>query len=120
MNIPPLMFPAKPPRRRKRRDESAAPPAAPLTMVYWYADWGGITVTLEFDRAIDIGALDASAITVDDPANSGSALVGSGAGVLVHPMRVRVTMVDDGVAVGSITTLSATAGSGIVAVDDGG
>jgi hypothetical protein len=78
------------------------------------------TVRLTFDRAIDISALNGPAVVVDDGADTGNAYRGTGYAVLVTPASAELDLVLLGPASGSGTTLSATAASGIVAVDDGG
>jgi hypothetical protein len=47
-------------------------------------------------------------------------MAATGEGTVVSPVLVRITMVSAGAMSGSGTKLTATAGSGIVAVDDGG
>ncbi|MEA2734154.1 MAG: hypothetical protein QOE14_605 [Humisphaera sp.] len=127
MRVPFLPLPR--PRRRKR-DRSLktlapyvppAPPPPPAALVLVGAEYAtASTVRLTFDRAIDISALNGPAVVVDDGADTGNAYRGTGYAVLVTPASAELDLVLLGPASGSGTTLSATAASGIVAVNDGG
>jgi hypothetical protein len=77
-------------------------------------------VVLTFDRAIDIAGLDGAQITVNDGVYVGSVFAATGAATMLTPASVRITMNPIGEAELGAVTLSASATSGIVAVDDGG
>ncbi len=116
-----LLFPIA--RFRKQRGKThrvpPTPPAA-LSLVAAVYDENGPSLTLTFDRAIDISALVAGAIVVHDGNIVGERFVGDGPGVLISPAVVRISLGSDGSWPGNETTFTATAGTGIVAVDDGG
>ena len=98
---------------------AATTTVVPLTLVA-VAYEPGVAVELTFDRAIDIGAIDAQLITVDDAADTALTYDGGGgAATLVSPTTVRVLLSFTGGSVGAGIRLSAAAGNGIVAVDDG-
>ena len=80
----------------------------------------GAALTLVFDRAIDIAAFVPSAITVEDPSGSGFGFVGTGVVDTPDAQTVVVEMGSTGTAEGTLDVVTATAGTGIVAVDDGG
>jgi len=98
---------------RTRGTSSAAPPG--LTLVSAAYDGGDSSVILTFDRAVDISAFDGSAISLV----SGTTLFGGTTAALDGDAIVEITLVPIGSASGPLR-LSATASSGIVAVDDGG
>ncbi len=91
-----------------------------LSLVSASYDKAAYTVTLEFDRAIDVSALDGSVIFVDDAAEHDERYAATGAAVLVDPSTVEVGLVMIGPAIEPDTHLTAEPGNGIVAVDDGG
>ena len=79
-----------------------------------------VTVTLTFDRAIDIGGIVVGGdITVNDPAITGN-LYAAYAATLVGPNSVSVNLEVVAESTGTLTTLTASGATGIVAVDDGG
>jgi hypothetical protein len=112
--LPPSIIPA---RRRVRRKRTRGASATALTLVAATYD-PGTSVTLTFDRAISAAALDASQISVYDAAGTGWYYNGTGAGA-VAGNSVTVTLLENESAEGP-TRVSATALTGIVAVDDGG
>ena len=79
----------------------------------------GAALTLVFDRAIDITSFVPGAITVQDPSGSGFGFVGTGVVDTPDAQTVVVEMGSTGSAEGTLDVLTATAGTGIVAVDDG-
>jgi hypothetical protein len=123
MTIPPTKYPRRRHHRFKPRATTQSPSAA-LTLIAADFDAGAVpapTVTLAFDRAIDIAGLDASEITVDDGPGSGSIWQGgAGSATLIDPQTVRLPMSEVGPSGSTETTLTATAASGIRAADDGG
>jgi hypothetical protein len=129
MRIPSLEFiPARPRVRRKRRKVLTAgpppppPPPPPVTLVLVSAsyDVGTTSVRLTFDCAIDIAAFNGATLVVDDAADSGNAYAGTGGALLAGANAVDIFLVDPTPPSGPGTTLTVTAGNGIVAVDDGG
>jgi hypothetical protein len=80
---------------------------------------GGPTVTLAFDRPIDIAGIDPSQVTVDDAPGAGWRYVGTGVASMPGPASVVIALIEDGSAEGP-TALNATGATGIVADDDGG
>ena len=62
MNSTPPFKTAKPRVHRKRRSATFGPPPDVLTLVAASFDWDAVILTLMFDRPIDLGLLDASAI----------------------------------------------------------
>lgn len=105
--------------RRRRSVTTPAPPAA-LTLVSATYDIETESVTLVFDRAVDASAYDPAAITVQDGEFAGGLFVGSGPASVVNPTTIQVFLEEIGSPTVSDVELSATAATGIVAVDDGG
>jgi hypothetical protein len=117
------MFVPGPPvgrRRRRRAGAAATPPAAQLALVAATYDKDTPSVDLEFDRAIDIGAMDVAQVIVDDDTFTGARLVGFETAVLVNATTVRVPLNPVGGVEQPDVFLTVGAGNGIVAVDDGG
>ena len=119
MTPPPTFTPA--PRRvhRKRRAATKAPPAA-LTLLEAAYDEVAQTLRLTFDRAIDVAGLAAGQLVVSDGVMTGTQYEGAGPGTLDGPAAVVIALLELGPWENPGTTLTATAGTGIVAVDDGG
>ncbi|MEA2710800.1 MAG: hypothetical protein QOF78_3401 [Phycisphaerales bacterium] len=123
MDTSPPFTPAKRRVHRKRHVGAGSPtPTPPVALVLvsaGYVDVDG-TLTLGFDRAIDISGLAGNQITVDDQP-LGVRWVASGAATLISPMTVRIEMIEDGgIPDGDDVLMNASAASGIVAVDDSG
>ena len=107
-------------RGRRRRTPPPAPPApAALTLTAATYDPAGPTVTLSFDRAIDVAGLVASQVTVDDAGDTGFSYAGTAVASQPTPQSVVVALAPAGSPEGP-TVLNATASTGIVADDDGG
>jgi hypothetical protein len=107
---------------RKRRTHSGAAPTPQELILETaaYEEGEENVILLTFDRAIDIAGLDGTQITVNDGVYVGSVFAATGAVTMPTPASVRIVMNPIGEAeVGSVT-LSASATSGIAAVDDGG
>ena len=114
---PPLEFPR---RRTRPKRQFGPPPATSLTLVaasFQYVGPGG-ALTLVFDRAIDITSFMPGAITLQDPSGSGFGFVGTGVVDAPDAQTVVVEMGSTGTAEGTLDVVTATAGTGIVAVDD--
>ncbi len=112
-NPPPLTVP----RYRRKPRLSVSPPVA-LTLVSAEFDQSG-SVTLTFDRPIDIASLNGSAITVDDGAISGTLWQGL-SGMLTGPATVQIELEPYDPSGSADTLLNAGADSGIVAAGGGG
>ena len=96
------------------------PPPAPLVLVA-AAFSEDETLTLTFDRAISVAGLDGTQVVVDDADLVGNRYDASGGSVTVlSPASVRLAMTVIGLYTQSGVHLTASASSGIVAVDDGG
>ena len=110
-------LPARPRVRRKRRTAPSAPPGVALVLTS--AEYhSGMDVTLTFDRAIDVSAFDPSQITMVDHF-PGKTYTG-GEISLMDVNVARIFLVETGPYAGSAYQLTASASTGIVAVDDGG
>ncbi len=112
-------------RRRIVRGGAATPtppppPPVPPVLIEASFDAGTLVLTLGFDRAVDLEALDPSQIGVDDGPGTGLAYVGSGAATVLTPERFTLGMSDAGSSGGMAIVLLASASCGIVAADDGG
>ena len=118
-----LLFPPSPFRKRRgqsKRTPPAPPPPATLVLVEAAYDEVAQTIRLTFDRAIDIAGLDGAQIVLDDGAITGTRFEAVGAASLDGPAAVVVGLLELGPSEDPGTLLSAGAGTGIVAVDDGG
>jgi hypothetical protein len=104
-----------PRRGRRQKAVFGAPPVAQLMLVS--ASYATFEAVLSFDRAIDVSAFDPTTIFVND-AERWMALRG-GEYSLSDPNTVSLSMGEIGDYEGGETTLEASAGNGIVAVDDG-
>jgi hypothetical protein len=116
----PLRSPPAPPfiRHERKRALTAPTPPAALTLVAATYE-GGAYVELTFDRAVDIAALDASAVVVSDGDVTGFQYAGTAESFLVGPtvLRVMLAAVEEGAEPG--VTMTAGAGNGVVASGDG-
>ena len=79
-----------------------------------------LELTLEFDRPIAVGGFQGSAVIVRDGTANNTEYEGTAPATLIGPARVLIPLTAVGGAFGPEITLSASALSGIVAVDDGG
>jgi hypothetical protein len=111
-------------RRQRRYNAKRSPPAAPgpaaLTLVTATYGPSGLTLTLAFDRAIDIDGFDPGQVAVSDGDYRRALMSGTDPATLTDAMTVEVPLgagllIDSGPVV-----MNATATTGIVAVDDGG
>jgi hypothetical protein len=117
MNPAPIFF-ARRRVHRKRKAAAALSPATALELVGATYSVLAQTVTLSFDRAIDIDAIEGGAITVDDQPN-GLKWNGTGGATLLSPTTVRLLLLEIDSTSGSQVLLNATGGNGIVASGDG-
>jgi hypothetical protein len=115
-----------PPIRQSRRAPKAKaavrPAGRPLVLVsgdYVQVDSAYVLV-LGFDRAISMAGYNGSVVTVTDGAIVYLRYLATGAVTLVNPTTVQIGLVSQGDWEGEDVHLSAAAGNGIVAVDDGG
>jgi hypothetical protein len=115
-----IIVPLIPFRRRRKAGGAAQAPPVALTLVSASYDTDEFSVTLAFDRAVDATGLDASAITLQDGEFAVGSFVGSGPATVVNPTTIKVFLEEIGGPTVNDVELSATALTGIVAVDDGG
>ena len=102
----------------KRRDSRAVVAPTALTLVaasYNEASW----VRVSFDRAISIGAINPSQITVRDGSMDGQIFVGVSA-TLISPVMVEIALAAVEPFSDEYVALYATATTGILAVNNGG
>ena len=119
MPTPETYNPAK--RRVRRKPKQVASSSAPVALNLVAATYEEVvSVSLTFDRPIDIAGLVGGQITVDDGAVAGILYAGTGVATLTGPQTVRIELIEIGLSSGPGTRLTASAASGIVAVDDGG
>ena len=107
-------------RRGRRSGLTNTPtptPTAPVLVAAAYEI--GAAVTMEFDQAIDIGAMSVASVLVDDAPETGWRWEGTGTPSLQSPTTVRVELSIDGEAVGSAITLTAGPGPNVVAAAGG-
>ena len=118
-----MLLPAPPlyPRKRKPRPKAqSTPPAPPVALVLVAATYDpGLSVTLTFDRPIDVSGFNGTFVVVRDGVNA-QLFDASGGAVLTSPNVAELTLVlvegDSSVGV----TMTVAPENGIVAVDDGG
>jgi hypothetical protein len=115
--------PRKPFRHRAREHASTAeatPPPVALTLGGATYDTDDFSVVLTFDRAVDASGLNAAAVTLEDGEFAAGSFVGSGPATVIGPTTIRVFLEEIGGPSVPDVELTATAMTGIVAVDDGG
>lgn len=114
------MISIPPARRASERRKIRAVSALTLKAAVFDTD-AADNVTLTFDRLIAIASLDPSAIEVNDGEITGYLLRGTAAGtVQLAPTVLKVMLVQVSETTPGGVTLDASAGTGIVAVNDGG
>jgi hypothetical protein len=120
MNTMPVStIPAKPRVRRTRKPVATTTTPVALMLVAAAYDFMNGTLTLTFDRAIDLAGLDGSQVLVFDAVESGRRY-DAGAGVeILSPVSVRLSLNDLAEATGTGVTLEASSLNGIVAAGDG-
>jgi hypothetical protein len=104
-------------RRRRSPKLTQAPAVARLTLVAASVD-DGPTATLQFNRAIDVSAMDVTAVTVADAAQ-GFNYVGYESPIVVDANTVQVLLTGTSEYDGPDTLLTVAAGNGIVGVGGG-
>ena len=115
--LTPLPFqPRKSPVRRPRPQPAPAPPAAPVLVAATCDE--APTLTLVFDRPVDVSGIDVALIRVDY-ASLGFSYVGFGEPTVLDPVTVRLAMTGVEEYMGPGIVLTAAAGNGIVAADAG-
>ena len=111
-----LIFqPRKPSHRRPRASDAVS--VGPFTLVSAVCDESP-SLTLVFDRPIDVSAIDVSLFRVDD-AVLGFTYVGHDAAIVVSPTTVQILLSGIEEYAGPGVILTAAAGNGIVAADGG-
>ena len=114
---PPLL---RTPGRRIVRGLAVLPPGVPPVLIEASFEAGTLVLTLGFDRAVDLSALDPAQFIVDDGPGTGLAYQGSGPITVVSPEQFTLGMSEAGSSGGMATLLLASSANGIVAEDDGG
>jgi hypothetical protein len=97
-----------------------APPATALSLVQATYQSAVPSIRLAFDRAIDVSGLVGTQIVIADGSISGLRFDAQGDVTIINPSTVEIGLVDIEAWAGPDVRLTAGAGSGIVAVDDGG
>src|SRR4051812_25558955 len=106
IHVPPIPFIG---RRKRRGATQAAPPPLALTLVAaGYDDVTG-TLTLAFDRAIDIAGIVPGDVVVDD-GTAGIEWGGTADATLAGPETAAVVMIENGEFTGTGVTLTVTGG----------
>ena len=75
---------------------------------------------LTFDRPVSVAGFDGTQVVLDDDDSTGFRFNGTGGATLFAPAVVQVALNSTGAAQQSGVHLTASAATGIVAVDDGG
>ena len=113
LTIPPTKF-----RRHRRPFKKHGRAALTLVAAAFNAD--DLYLTLTFDRAINIAAIDAGQFQVFDGVFNFRSYVGDGTPTLQGPAIVRVNVTELGATGAGVVAMSAGAENGVVASDDGG
>src|SRR5260221_11387046 len=109
------------PAKRKGRGRPAeAAPLQTLVLVSASYDESVPAVFLTFDRAVDAGGFVAAQVIVNDGSIAPGIWGGVGLAGILSPVQIAVTLERLGDAPVGPVMLSATALTGLVAVDDGG
>jgi hypothetical protein len=118
----PILVPRIPFIRRRRRASIATttPPVVELILEAAAFDNDAVTVTLTFDRAIDIAGIVGGDIIVNDADITANLYEATGPATMLSPTTVRIELIGVSESTGTGVRLSAGAANGIVAVDDGG
>lgn len=100
-------------KRRRHYKRRLGPAPAPTLTAATYDP--GTSVTLTFDRAINIDALDGSGIIVDDGQILGLLYQATGAAVLLEPNQLQLGLTSVGDPTGETLHLTASPANGITA-----
>lgn len=111
---PPVVYRKRPGRVKV----AAAPPPAPLVLLTGVYDSSELTLTLTFDRAIDISAFFATQISVNDPVDTLQIYVTTGGAELIDDTVLELGLDSVGNASGMDVIMQAENDTGIVAVDN--
>jgi hypothetical protein len=114
-NPPSTFIPAK---RRVGRTPRRTVGPMPVLVSGLY-DFAAGSLTLAFDRAINIAGLAGGQITVNDPVIAGARFEATAGATLLGPTTIRLLLADVAGASGNDVTLSATPTNSVVAVDNG-
>ena len=112
-----------PPIYRKRRGHGRiarklpVPVGPPVLVSAAYAS--GQSVTLAFDRAVDVAGMDVERVGVDDGPGTEMLYVGSGPAVAIDARTVRVGLAGFDLSDSNAVTMTAHGDTGIVAADGG-
>jgi hypothetical protein len=115
-----MLTPATPQFRRHRLRKPPAAPPQTLVLVSANYDETVPVLTLIFDRAIDASAFVAAQIVVSDGSFNSARYAGVGPATVEGPTRISVALEFLASAPPAPVTLTATALTGLTAVDDGG
>ena len=119
-----MLVPAPVPYRSRRgrikRATAVRPPGVALTLVAAIYNENDGLLQLRFDRAINAAGLVGTAITVKDGSFDQCTWNGVSAVNIIDPQTIELTLIQGGSYVVDEVTLTAAAGNGIVAVNDGG
>ena len=107
-------------RRRYRATATQIPLAALVLVSAVLGEEDPALLTLAFDRAVDLSAFDGSQVIVNDGALVGKVYAATGPVTMLSPTTVAIVLVDVSEDYEPGVTLTASAATGIVAVDDGG
>ena len=118
LTIPPAPFRNRRGRPLRRPPAATPPPVAPTLVAATYAE--STEVSLDFDRPVDVAGFDGSQIVVDDAEFALTRYAATGLVTQTGPASLLIGLEPIGPATGgSGVTLTASAASGIVAVDGG-
>ena len=109
-----------PPIRRRRRTKQMPPAPQVLTLLSAVYDNVGLTLTLGFDRAIDISGYNQASIEVDDGTYNSSSYLNDRNPVLVDAQTVQMNLDRTTNDPNPGVFLTAQNNTGIVAVDGSG
>ena len=109
-------------RKRRGRAKSrpaTAPPIVAPTLIGAVYEWEEARVTLTFDRPVNVDGFDPLLLLVSDADEQGVRYEGSGVVTLTEQVVVRIGLAEIGASIGPGVTLTANAGAGIIAADNG-
>ena len=115
-----IIVPLIPFRRRRKAGPALEAPAQTLVLVSAVYDEVELVLFLTFDRAVDPSLFAAAQVSVNDGSFNFNRYGGVGAAGVISPMQISVALQLLASAPVGPATLSATALTGITAVDDGG